>query len=84
MPVDFIDLVVTTANAVQLADDLNAAWKAGELSAVNGREVTSRFGSPVARSWQNGTVSVVVKARRPGHYTDIYIKVGGRLRATCA
>jgi hypothetical protein len=82
--VDFIDVKVTAATSMQLADDLNAAFAAGELSAVNGSEVVSRFGQPVARAWQNGTVSVTVRGRTPRKINDLYVKVGGRLVARCA
>lgn len=83
--VEFMDMEITAANAQEVADELNAAYRAGELSEVNGRVVQPRVrGGEVARAWQNGTVSVVVKARRPGHYTDVYVKVGSRLRAWTA
>lgn len=81
--IDFIDLVVTEANAVQIADDINAAFAAGECWGVNGREAKSAWGQPIARSWQNGTVSVTVKGREKRTTGTVYVKVGQRLRAHC-
>lgn len=71
---------VTARTAVTLADELNALYAAGNLATVNGREVLSHyFGAAVARSWQNGTVSVRVRARAKGKTTDLYVKDGQTL-----
>lgn len=76
-----IETTVTAANSVELADRLNAAFAAGEIQVVNGEALRSRFGNPVARSWQNGTVSVTVEGRGRGKINDLYVKVGKTLTA---
>lgn len=70
---------VTARTAVALADELNALYAAGNLTTVNGREVLSQHSSTIARSWQNGTVSVRVRARAKGKTTDLYVKDGQTL-----
>jgi hypothetical protein len=77
-----INVTVTAANSVELADQINAAFAAGDITEVNGRKLISRYGGDVARSWQNGTVSVKVEGRRSRlQVGDVYVKVGGTLRA---
>jgi hypothetical protein len=76
-----IDYIVTDRNATKIADEINARFNAGELTVVNGYELKSRFGSPVARSWQNGTVSVTVAGRTPHTINDIYFRVGAAIQA---
>jgi hypothetical protein len=76
-----IDYTVTDRNATQIADETNARFAAGELTIVNGYELKSRFGSPVARAWQNGTVSITVKGRGKGKINDVFFKVGASIQA---
>jgi len=77
--VEAFNVVVTAANAVELADEVNAAFKAGELAMVNGRRIVSAWGQPPAKSWQNGTVSVTVQGREKRTVGTVYAKVGQRL-----
>lgn len=73
-------LTVTAHNAVAVADEVNALFAAGTVTTVYGSyELASRFGSAVAKSWQNGTVSVTVKARTKGKTNELYVKVGHTL-----
>ena len=77
-----IATTVYAHNAVELADQINAAFKSGEITEVGGRKLISRFGGDVARSWQNGTVSVKVEGRRSAQQVgDLYFKVGQVLTA---
>ena len=69
-------MTITTANAQATADALNAAFAAGTLHTVNGREVTSAYGTKVATAWQNGTVSVTVKGRAKRTTGTVYVKAG--------
>jgi hypothetical protein len=69
----------TAATAVTIADRINAEFHAGTLTTVNGRELASRYGTTVAKAWQNGTVSVTVRGRTKGKFGELYIKNGQTL-----
>lgn len=73
-----IDTTVSAAYSAQLAEQVTAAFKAGEVSTVNGRALTSRFGI-VASSWQNGSVSFKVVGRSKGKVGEVFVKAGERL-----
>ena len=73
--------VVTAANAQDIADQINSDFSAGVVSTVNGGSLKSRFGSPVARAWQNGTVSVTVVGRS-AKINTVYIKIGGTVSSS--
>jgi hypothetical protein len=76
-----IHTTVTAHNALDLADRINAGYDTGEVQVVNGYSLKSRFGSPVARSWQNGSISVTVEGRGRGKTNTVYVKVGQVLTA---
>jgi hypothetical protein len=71
---------VTAATATAIADQINAAFQAGTLTTVNGGTLASRYGTAVATSWQNGTVSVTVHGRTKGKFNTVYVKAGQTLR----
>jgi len=71
-----INIIVTEHNGQAIVDQVNNAFYHGIVTEVNGYELVSRFGSPVARAWQNGTVSFTVRGRTRGKINDIYVKVG--------
>lgn len=68
---------ITRHNSAEVADAINADFEAGRIASVNGYELVSRFGSPVARSWQNGSISFTVQGRGRGKTNTVYTKVGG-------
>lgn len=70
---------VTAYNGAALADMINFDFKNGDTATVNGETLVSRHGQPVARAWQNGTVSVTVKARTTRGTKDLFVKVGSAL-----
>jgi len=74
-----MDVTVTAFNSIELAEQVNAAFAAGKLSAFGSDQLASRWGQPVATSWGNGTVSVTVKARTKRGFNDRFVKVGQRL-----
>lgn len=72
--------MTTTDNAVNThplvwADTINARVANGERVEVNGREVFARFGQP-ASTWQNGSLSVSVRGRKPGREGTVWVKAG--------
>jgi hypothetical protein len=74
------EYVVTEAHSLALADMINDAFRADANTTVNGLPLVSRFGRPVARSYQNGTVGIVVPARTvKGKTNDVFVKVGQAL-----
>ena len=74
------EYVVTEAHSLAFADMINDAFRADANTTVNGLPLASRFGAPVARSWNNGTVSVTVPARTvKGKFNDVFFKVGSAL-----
>lgn len=81
MPIAEIHTTVLAHNAVEIADRINAGFEAGDIETVNGYVLVSRFRSPVARSWQNGSISITVVGRTKGKTNTIYIKVGQVLTA---
>jgi hypothetical protein len=71
---------ITARTATAVADQINADFAAGRITTAGGDKLASRYGQPVARAWQNGTVSVTVKARSKRGFNDVYVKVGHSLR----
>lgn len=75
-----MDTTLTTHNAVALADRINAAFVADPTTTVNGMQMKSRYGNPVARVYQNGTISISTPARtKKDGFNDQFIKVGTKL-----
>jgi len=77
-----ITAVVTAHNSIALADAINVAMVKGGAVAVNGYTPVTAWGKPAAHAWNNGTVSFKVKAKKPGKFNDIYVKVGSALTIT--
>lgn len=72
-----MQFTVNSVNSVMLADLVNDEFADGRVTTVNGRKVKARFsGSQVAKSWQNGTVSVTVEGRERGKVGEVFVKVG--------
>jgi hypothetical protein len=68
---------VTEYNSVEVADAINKAFAEDASVTVNGHTLVSKWGRPVARSYQNGTVGIVVPARtKKGATNDVFFKVG--------
>ena len=67
---------VTAHTATEVADTMNTMFAEGTMTTVFGDKVRSSHGAPVARAWQNGTVSVTVQARTTRGTTDRFFKVG--------
>lgn len=73
---------VTPDNGSTIAALVNDLAATGDLQA-NGREVWSLLpGRPVSRQWQNGSVSVLVRGRKPGTQGEIFVKDGETLTLT--
>lgn len=74
---------VTKYNSVEIADQINKAFEENANVKVNGSELYSRWGNPVARSWNNGTVSIHTRARTVKHGTkELFFKVGSTITIT--
>lgn len=72
---------ITGYNSVEVADAINKAFEADNGVTINGETPKSRWGRPVAHSYQNGTVSVEVPARtKKGATNTRYFKVGAEVR----
>lgn len=75
-----MNATVTARTAVQLADEVNAAFAAGKITTVNGRKITTQYGRKAANAWLNGTVSVTVEGRSKRTIGTVYAKIGQALR----
>jgi hypothetical protein len=61
-----------------IADHINQTVASGGVVTFKGRTVVAPFGSTPATVWQNGSLSVQVRAKggRPGSFNLVWVKVG--------
>jgi hypothetical protein len=75
---------ITPFNNCDIADIISTSVKAGNAVTVNGVAPVSAWGSPAAKAWNNGTLSITAPAKAKGKFKDVFFKTGTTVTVTWA